>query len=372
MNQIKVGVTGYTGFIGSHLVDRLSRESNFSVIRIEDDWFKSPKQLKQAVQECGCIVHFAGMNRGDEDEIYTVNIGLAEELVSSLEETKKTPHVIFASSILSGTDTAFGRSKKEACEILGSWGTKNGAPVSLLTIPNVFGDRGKPFYNSVVATFCHQLAHGEEPKIIQDREVEFIYINELTELICKRINDPPKGTDAIRIEGTKMIMVSEVLSALKQFKDDLLIKKTVPDLNEPFLVNLYNVFVSYLEKDALSLRPEKHADERGEFYEIFKSLGAGQVSFSMTKPGMKRGNHYHTKKIEKFCFIKGSGVVRMRRIGTEEIKEFKIEGPQPTLIEIPIFHTHHIENTGREDLFTLFWTNELFDQKDPDTFFEEV
>ncbi|MBU0686422.1 MAG: NAD-dependent epimerase/dehydratase family protein [Candidatus Margulisbacteria bacterium] len=372
MKKIRVGITGYTGFIGSHLVDRLSRESNISIVPIDDSLFQSAEQLKDPIKNCDCIVHFAGMNRGEEKEIYATNIRLSQTLVKCFEETDKKPHLIFASSILSNADSAFGRSKKESCDIFADWAKRNKANVSLLTIPNVFGDRGKPFYNSVIATFCYQLTHGQEPKVIQDREIELIYINELIDTIVKVINQPSQGIQNIRIPGTKNIKVSELLKILENFKDCFFKKRVVPSLTEPFLINLYNVFLSYLDYDDLSFTPQVHGDERGELFEIVKLAQGGQVFFSTTKPGIVRGNHYHIRKLEKFCVLKGNAIIRMRRIGTDKIQEFKIDSRKPTFIDIPIFHTHHIENAGQDDLLTLFWSNELFDAADPDIFYEEV
>jgi UDP-2-acetamido-2,6-beta-L-arabino-hexul-4-ose reductase len=118
--------------------------------------------------------------------------------------------------------------------------------------------------------------------------------------------------------------------------------------------------------------PEVRSDERGELFELIKLGAGGQVFFSITKPGIIRGNHYHTRKIERFCVIKGTAVIRLRRIGTREIKEYPVAPRVPQFVDIPIFHAHQIENTGNTDLFTLFWCNELFDQKDSDTYFEEV
>jgi len=372
MSKFRVGITGYTGFIGSHLVERLSRESDISVMPFDDALFKNPEQFKELAKKCDCIVHLAGMNRGDETEVYSTNVALAQTLATCLEKTGVKPHVIFSSSIWFSTQTAFGRSKKEACRILGEWASQEGASLSLLTIPNVFGDGCKPFYNSAIATFCYQLTHGEQPKVLQDREVEFIYINELIDIIYNAIRKPPSGVDKVRVLGTKKITISALLSILENFGDHFFTKKVVPPLPEPFCVNLYNVFLSYLDYKDLSYLPKVHSDQRGELFEVIKLAQGGQIFFSTTKPGVIRGNHYHTRKIERFCVLKGVATIRLRRIGSDEIKEYRINSSQPTFIEIPIFHTHHIENTGKEELATLFWCNELFDPDDSDTFYEEV
>ncbi|MEA3493429.1 MAG: NAD-dependent epimerase/dehydratase family protein [Candidatus Margulisiibacteriota bacterium] len=372
MSKKIIGVTGYSGFIGSHLLERLSRDNNITAIPIEDASFKQPSELLNSVKKCDCIVQLAGMNRGDEDDIYKTNIDLANTLVKAIEKSGKKINLVFASSILSSTDSAFGRSKKDSCSIFEKWAKKNNASLANLIIPNVFGDRGRPFYNSVVATFCYQLTRGEEPKILADREVEFIYINDLTETIYEIVLSSPKGVDNLRIKGTKKIKVSELLEILEQFKESYFMNGIIPKLNDPFLVNLYNVFLSYLEYEKLNHNPQVHSDQRGELFEILKLAQGGQVFFSKTKPGHIRGNHYHIRKAEKFCVIEGDAVIRMRRVGTKEIKEFKIKSGRPAFVDIPIFHTHHIENVGKNDLYTLFWCNELYDPNDKDTYPEEV
>ena len=380
MSKVKVGVTGYSGFIGSHLIDRLSRESNIIIIHIEDSSFKIPQELKELIGQCDCIVHLAGMNRGDENEIYSTNVSLVNTLLTGIGDTGKKLHLIFASSILTEIDpspldsvhTAFVRAKIESISIMEAWARRSGSTLSVLTIPNVFGDRCKPFYNSVVATFCYQLTHGEQPKIIEDREIELIYINELAEEIYSIIKAPPKGVDKVRIQGTKNIKVSSILSILENFRDCFFTKRIVPSMPEVFCSNLYNVFLSYVDYAQLEYSPKINSDQRGDLFEILKLADGGQVFFSTTKPGIIRGNHYHTRKMERFCVIQGLACIRLRRIGTKEIIEYKLDAKKPMFVEIPIFHTHHIENTGESDLYTLFWCNELFDPADPDTYPEEV
>jgi UDP-2-acetamido-2,6-beta-L-arabino-hexul-4-ose reductase len=367
-----VGITGYQGFIGSHLVERLRQESIFRFFLIDDDLFQKPKDLQEKIRNCDCIVHLAGMNRGPDEEVYFTNINLAKVLVDTLEVVKASPHLIFSSSIWVDTETAFGKSKREAGRIFENWASRVKAPLSLLIIPNVFGDGGRPFYNSVVATFCYQLTRGEKPKIMDDKEIELIYINELIEEIYNILTRPPGGVKSIRILGTKKIMVSSLLSILEDFKDYILVKKIVPSLRDSFFANLYNVFLSYLDYKDMSYFPEIHRDGRGMLFEIIKLTHGGQLFFSSTRPGVIRGDHYHRRRIERFCVIKGEAVIRLRQVNDREIREYKIDAEQPCMVDIPIFHTHHIENIGCENLHTIFWSNELYNPIDNDTFHEEV
>jgi UDP-2-acetamido-2,6-beta-L-arabino-hexul-4-ose reductase len=372
MNKTTIGITGSSGFIGSHLVDRLRREEGVELAPYQKSYFTDRSRLQEFVKRCAVLVHLAGMNRGEPKTIYEVNIRLVNDLIACLEEIQATPHVIFSSSTQSDQDNPYGRSKKEGCQLLETWALRQGAPLSILTIPNVFGDRCKPFYNSVVATFCYQLTHGEQPKILVDNEIELIYINELTEKISALIQNPPQGVEHVRIPGTVKITVSKLLTILEGFQEAYFTRKIVPKLTSPFLAQLYNVFLSYIDYKHYRQTPVLHIDPRGKLFEILKLEQGGQVFFSTTTPGIVRGNHYHTRKIERFCVLQGNAVIRLRRIGTEHVVEYSIADNEPAWIEIPIFHTHHIENIGHEDLYTLFWCNELFDPEDADTFFEKV
>lgn len=372
MNKTKIGITGIDGFVGSHLKDRLLREENVEVLAFEDSYFGEFEKLKSFTENCDVLVHLAAMNRGDQEQLYNVNVGLVEKLVDAMQQTNSTPHIIFSSSIQYELDNPYGISKKEGARILSQWARGNNAPLSILIIPNIYGDQGKPFYNSVVATFCHQLTRDLQPEIHADKEFGLIYINELVEAIYKKITNRPKTVESLEIPPTKFIMVSEILATLNRFKEMYYDKRIVPNLEAGFEQHLYNTFLTYMENSDYVQFPVLHSDDRGNLFEVVKQEKGGQVFFSTTKPGITRGNHYHTRKMEKFCVVKGKAVIRLRRIGTDEVVEYNVSGSKPASIEMPIFYTHSIENVGSEELLTLFWTNELFDKNDPDTFYENV
>lgn len=372
MCKLNVGITGMIGFMGSHLRDRLKQEKDINVPNFEDLFFDDEKKLEEYVSNCDVVVHLAAMNRGDDDEIYNTNIELVHKLVSALNSVDKKPHILFSSSTQIDRNNPYGRSKKEGARILEEWGKGKGAPVSILIIPNVFGDSGRPFYNSFVATFCHQITHKEEPTIIHDSEVSLIYINELTEFIADKIKNPPSGYEVVRVPHTSTVKVSETLDLLKYFKENYYDKKIVPVFKSDFERNLYNTFITYMDTADFEQKPVLRSDNRGILFEVVKQEGAGQFFFSTTKSGITRGNHYHTRKMEKFCVVKGNGLIKMRRIGTDKVIEYEVSGNDPSSVEMPIYYTHNITNTGKDDMLTLFWTNELFDPNDPDTFYEEV
>ncbi|MHC4131441.1 MAG: polysaccharide biosynthesis C-terminal domain-containing protein [Planctomycetota bacterium] len=372
MKNLTVGITGMIGFMGSHLRDRLVREENISVPTFEDEFFNDPEQLRNYLSKCDSVVHLAAMNRGNPDELYKVNIELVTKLVSALEELDARPNVIFSSSTQINRDNPYGKSKKEGARILTEWATRNNVPLTIMVIPNVFGDSGQPFYNSVVATFCYQITHDQQPKIEIDGELNLIYINELVEIIAQRVQKPPGGVETMRVNASSKAKVSEILTLLRNFKKCYFDEGVVPKFNNDFERNLYNTFLTYMDDINYERHPVLHSDDRGSLFEVVKQDGSGQIFFSTTRPDITRGNHYHTRKMEKFCVVRGQAVIRMRRIGTDEVIEYKVSGDAPSVVEMPIFYTHNITNVGQNELLTLFWTNELFDPEDPDTFYEEV
>lgn len=372
--MLHVGITGQAGFMGTHLFNYLGLfKDQFSMVPFRDEYFQDGNIMKDWVQKCDVIVHLAAMNRhNDPDEIYKTNLKLVNGLIRALEETNSTPHLLFSSSTQEERDNPYGKSKREGRELLVKWAEKSGASFSGLVIPNVFGPFGNPYYNSVVATFSHQLNHNEIPKIEVDGELKLIYIGDL----CKKFHDcilEQKADDAIMVEPTGFIKVSELLALLVKYKEDYSGKGMIPELPDPFHRNLFNTFKSYIDIPThYPYALTKHSDDRGSFVETMRLGLGGQVSFSTTRPGICRGNHFHTRKIERFVVVKGKAVIQLRRIGTKEVIEFEVSGDSPAFVDMPVWYTHNITNTGDEELYTLFWINEFYDPDDPDTYFEEV
>jgi len=372
--MIKIGITGQTGFIGSHLYNFLGLK-NEEVVRIpfQDDFFSDQNRLESFVGQCDVIVHLAALNRhSDPRAIYETNISLVRRLIEALERTSSTPHLLFSSSTQEERDNIFGQSKREGRVLLANWAKRNGASFTGMVIPNVFGPFGKPYYNSVVATFAHQLTHNEQPGIETDAQLKLIYIGDLVKtifyLITNRISDEEYG-----VPPTDEAKVTELLNLLQSFKDQYFDNGILPDLKDPFESNLFNTFVCYLDHSKyFPFKLKKNVDERGSFVETVKLKSGGQVSFSTTKPGITRGNHFHTHKAERFAVIKGKARIQLRRIGTDDILNFELDGNEPSYVDMPIWHTHNITNIGDEELYTIFWISEFYDPGDPDTYFEKV
>ncbi len=266
----KVVITGLIGFMGSHLQDRLRREQDIEVPQFEDAFFSQHQKLSEVFQGSDTIIHLAAMNRGSDNDIYNTNIELVRKVIEAIDSLKVRPHIIFSSSSQVYLDNPYGRSKKEGERLLEGWSEKNNAPVSALVIPNVFGDRGKPFYNSVIATFCHLLTHNGKPQIQVDKEMELIYINELVEIFLDKIRNPPGGFERVEVAGTAKAKVTEVLAILNHFKECFYEKKVVPVIANDFQRNLYNTFLSYAETADYEQPLVLRTDERGSLFEVVK------------------------------------------------------------------------------------------------------
>jgi UDP-2-acetamido-2,6-beta-L-arabino-hexul-4-ose reductase len=375
--MLKVGITGQSGFIGTHLFNYLNlKKEEIITISFKDSYFDNEDKLSEFVSSCDTIVHLAAMNRhGDPQVIYDTNIKLVKQLIHVCEKTGNLPHILFSSSTQEERDNLYGKSKHDGRILFEEWAERNQARFTGFIIPNVFGPFGNPFYNSVVATFCHQLTHNLQPKIEIDANIQLIYVNELVELFYKKIIDPVEESATIRlkVQHTSEIKVSEILLILENFKRIYFDGHCFPELNSIFELNLFNTFRSYFDHSSrYPVLLKENADLRGTFVETIKTSLGGQFSFSTTLPGVTRGNHYHTRKIERFIVIKGKAVIELRRIGTTEILHFDLNGEQPSFVDMPIWYTHNITNTGDEELITLFWINEFFDPDDPDTYFEKV
>jgi UDP-2-acetamido-2,6-beta-L-arabino-hexul-4-ose reductase len=331
-----------------------------------------PSALAEWVERCDTLVHLAWMSRGNEREIYDNNVALVDKLIAALDCTRRWAHIIFPSSPQRVRANAFGRSKKYAEERLSEWAARAGAPLTILIIPDVYGPACRPYHNSVVATFCHQLAHDQQPVVFGDEEYELVWINDLVEAIGQIIATRRSGVHEVRITSTTRIRTSQLLEKLQAIRDSYFGSQVVPDLSDPFDATLYTTFFSSIDPHHQSRRANLQNDARGQLFEVMRLAGGGQIFFAATKPGVIRGNHFHSRKVEWFCVVRGEAIIRIRRVGEQRIREFRVSGSSPEFISVPALCTHQIENVGDEDLLTMFWSNEIFKPGDTDTFFEKV
>lgn len=377
--MIRVGITGQPGFVGTHLYNTLGLYPNeFERIPFEDAFFQSEEQLRAFVKQCDVIVHLAAMNRHpDPQVIYETNLQLVRQLIDAMEAEKVAPHVLFSSSTQEELDNLYGQSKREGRELIEQWAARNNASFTGMVVPNVFGPFGRPNYNSFIATFCHKLTHGETPQVLQDSAVRLIYVGSLCNHIIERIKSvkaeqaPVIERDCVPYDFEKK--VTGILALFNNFKELYFDQGIIPPLADIDEVNLFNTFRSYMDNAShFPVKLVQHADPRGVFVETIKLGVGGQVSFSTTVPGITRGNHYHCRKIERFTVIKGKARIQLRKVGTDEVLDFFLDGSEPAYVDMPIWYTHNITNIGDEELYTQFWINEWYNPADGDTYFEQV
>lgn len=377
--MIRVGITGQAGFVGTHLYNTLGLYPlEFERVPFEDAFFQEEGALCAFVKQCDVIVHLAAMNRHpDPKVIYDTNLLLVKQLISALEAENVAPHLLFSSSTQEERDNEYGKSKREGRELLEQWASQNGASFTGMVVPNVYGPFGRPNYNSFIATFCHKLTHGETPQVLQDSDVNLIYVGSLCDHILGKIREV-QNSDASVIERDLVPYdfekkVTEILALFENFKVLYFDQGFIPELKDKNEVNLFNTFRCYIDHASrYPIKLVQHADPRGVFVETIKLGVGGQVSFSTTVPGITRGNHYHTRKIERFTVIKGKARIQLRKIGTDEVMDFYLDGNEPSYVDMPIWYSHNITNIGEDELYTQFWINEWYNPADGDTYFEEV
>lgn len=368
---MKVGITGGDGFIGWHLRCYLKTRADVEEVRIAGrETFANADKLRDFTAGLDLVVHLAGVNRASEKDLLSQNISLAESLVSALEASGTIPSIIYSSSTQAiQPQTAYGRGKAEASQRFMAWSQNTGGRFLELIVPHVFGEYGRPHYNSAIATFCHQIARGQEPSITGDGLLILIHVQDLAERIIELYQAGKQGS--IKIDGHE-IRVGEAAVRLQNMYSTYINHGEIPDLSNPFDRALFNTLRASLPDDDRLFTAISHIDPRGWLVETVKTQSGGQCFVSSTKPGVTRGNHYHRRKVERFFVLQGHAQIRLRRLFTNEILTYDLDGNTPSCVDMPTLYTHSITNTGDCDLLTLFWADEVFDPANPDTFPENV
>ncbi|MBP9983490.1 MAG: capsular polysaccharide biosynthesis protein CapF [Prevotella sp.] len=376
-------ITGAKGFIGKNLIAQLNniKEGKAKEERIPSDLTvfaydvdSDPESLDEYCREADFVFHLAGVNRPKEQsEFMEGNFGFTSVLLDTLQKYDNKCPIMLASSIQAELDNPYGISKKAGEDLLFAYGRETGAAVLIYRFPNVFGKWCRPNYNSAVATFCHNIAHGL-PIQVNDRSVmlTLVYIDDVVkELIAALEGHPNKEGDFCKVPTEHRITLGEIVDLIYSFKKSRQ-NLQVPDLSDAFTKKLYSTYLSYLPEDQFSYPLKMNVDERGSFTEFLKSPDRGQVSVNISKPGITKGNHWHHTKNEKFLVVSGKGVIRFRKIDEEKVQEYFVSGEKLEVVDIPVGYTHNIENLGDSDMVTIMWANEPFDPEKPDTFFLEV
>lgn len=369
-------ITGAQGFIGKNLTARLAAEGRDTVLTFDLD--TPHEKLAEYTARADFVFHLAGVNRPkDAAEFYTGNHGFTEELLALLEAADSRAPVLMTSSIQAELDNDYGKSKLAAEDAVFAHERKTGAPALVYRLPGVFGKWCRPSYNSVVATFCYNIARGL-PITVSDpaRVLELVYIDDVVDALLDARDG--RGMRDCSIPGfchlgrggyrVSLGRLADTIRGFCESRETL----AVADMNDAFTRKLHATYLSYLPEDGFAYPLAMHGDARGSFTEFLRSPEGGQVSVNVAHPGIVKGNHWHDTKVEKFLVVHGEARVRLRRVGTQEIQEYRVCGAELRVVDIPAGYTHSIENTGADDLVTVMWASEPFDPAHPDTIYEPV
>lgn len=352
--MMKVAITGETGFLGYYLTQYLKYNKQFEIIELGRDYQKNITKLKQ----CDWLFHCAAVNRGTA--VGATNIDITNNLINLLDSNNIRINISFMSSIQEDMNNEYGNSKLECKNLLHQYSIRSNTKFISYKLPNLFGPFGKTNYNSVVATFCYNIVN-DINCIVNDNTVSLCYVGDVVDIIANLI---PQETFQ-----TYTISVNDLYDMLLEFHKSYL-HGTIPVLDSNFKIQLFNTYRSYSNNVH---KFNRHSDERGYLIELLKSgTNQSQVFFSTTNPGVTRGNHFHFNKIERFCILKGTAEINIRKIGTTEKISYIINDVDDTVIDMPILYAHNITNIGNTELICVFWVNEIFDKDSPDTYFVEV
>lgn len=365
----KVLVTGSKGFVGKNLIQTLLYNKEVKVLEYSRS--DSEETLKNYLNEADVVFHLAGVNRPEKIEEFSLgNTGLTEKIVSYLTVSGKKTPVVLTSSTQALLDNPYGKSKKNAEDLVFNYANKSGANVFVYRLPNIFGKWSRPNYNSVVATFCYNIAR-DLPIQINDPNVllNYIYIDDLVNDFINILNEKKQLNEQFADVGPiYSILLGDLAELIKSFKRTRQ-ERSIPNMSDPMIKKLYSTYLNFLPMDQFSYPLKMNVDDRGSFTEFIKTTDSGQVSVNVSKPGITRGNHWHHTKNEKFLVVSGVGTINFRAVGGTEVVTYHVSGEKLEVVEIPTGYTHNIVNTGISDLVTLMWANEPFNPEIPDTNF---
>lgn len=382
---MKILVTGANGFVGKNLCATLyniakgkdkTRGIDSDITVFEYDIDTESSLLDGFCRDCDFVFHLAGVNRPQNmDEFMEGNFGFTSALLETLKKHNNTCPVMISSSIQAVLDNPYGLSKKAGEDLMFSYAKETGAKVLVYRLPNVFGKWCRPNYNSAVATFCNNIAN-DLPIQVNDPSVKMtlVYIDDVVDELINALKgrETQKG-EYCCVPVEHKITLGEIVNLIYSFKNqpDTLIMPEIP--SGSFEKKLYSTYLSYLPKEKVSFELKMNIDDRGSFTELLKTEKCGQFSVNISKPGITKGQHWHNTKWEFFIVVSGNGLIQQRKIGTDEVLEFKVSGEKIEAVHMLPGYTHNIINlSDTENLVTVMWANESFDPEHPDTFFEVV
>ncbi|WP_143308034.1 polysaccharide biosynthesis C-terminal domain-containing protein [Chitinophaga vietnamensis] len=373
MDVIKVVVTGAKGFVGKNLTAHLKQLKD---IELHEITRATPvADYAGILKDAAVVYHLGGANRPvHTDEFHTDNTLLTAQVLEHLKNSTRPAKIIISSSAQATMDNPYGKSKLAAEELATKFVAGTPHEVVLYRLPGIFGKWCKPNYNSVVATFCYNVARDIPLEVRDpDYQVTLSYVDDVISSFLEHLRTLVRqGQSSFDEVATRFTVslgkLATIITSFKTSRESL----QLPINGDTLTKYLYSTYLSYLPDDKFSYAMKLNVDNRGGLFEWIKHEAMGQVFVSSTHPGITRGNHFHHTKTEKFLVIKGEAVIRFRKIDEDKVIEYPVNGDQPHVVDIPPGYTHNITNTGNTELITLFWANEIFDQNRPDTYFLQV
>lgn len=366
---MKVAITGGFGFLGWHTACRLRAVHGVEPVRLGRSDLADPSRLAVVVSDVDAVLHLAGVNRADSDaEVEQGNVEIARVLSSAVAAAGRPLDVVYANSVQADLDNPYGRGKAAAADALGSATQTGGGQFADLLLPNLFGEHGRPAYNSFVATFAHEVAGGRTPTVTGDREIPLLHAQDAARQLIASI-----GRTERRVVEGEPHGIGEVLETLQRTHELYATRGEIPPLESRFAVNLFNTYRAAVFPGMWPLSPDVHSDDRGDLFETVRAHGGtGQAFVSTTLPGQQRGDHYHLHKVERFFVVKGTAEIQLRRLLHDDVVTFRLSGDRPSYVDMPTLWVHKIRNVGNDELVTMFWADQLLDSDNPDQFPEKV
>ncbi len=371
--MMKAVVTGANGFIGKNLIKQLERIDGMTVCPFDID--TDPSMLCEYLKDADIVYHLAGVNRPEKQEEYMEgNFGFTKTLLDAIDSVQNDKiTIVVSSSIQAALDNPYGVSKLAGEKLVEDHARAKGLHFVIYRFPNVFGKWCRPNYNSAVATFCNNIARNL-PITVDDPEkiLHLVYIDDVVDELLSCLDGSEHVKDGYGyvplVYDVRLGRIPELLDSFKKSRADL----SLPDFSDGFEKKLYSTYLSYLPEDDLSYPLNMHEDERGSFTEFLRTDDRGQVSVNISHPGIVKGNHWHNTKNEKYLVVKGTGLIRLRKVGSDKVVEYHVSGEKLEVVDIPCGFTHSITNIGDDDMATVMWVNEVFDPERADTYYEEV
>lgn len=366
---MKIAITGAFGFLGWHTACRLRALHGAQLVRLARGDFADADLLSKKLTDVDAVLHLAGVNRADsDDQVERGNIELGERLSVAIRRLGRPIDVVYANSIQAELDNPYGRGKAQAAEALGEAVREIGGHFADLLLPNLFGEHGRPAYNSFVATFAHEVATGRSPSVTGDREIELLHAQAAAATLISAIGQDTRKS----VQGTA-ITISRVLELLQEFHALYGEHGEVPDISTEMRRDLFNTYRAASFPDMWPIMPRVNSDNRGDLFETVRSHGGPSMSYvSSTLPGQKRGEHYHLHKVERFIVVKGEAEIQLRRLLHDDVVSFRLSGDRPAFLDMPTLWVHNLRNVGDTELITMFWSDQLLDAVNPDQYPETV